>query len=86
MRTLKDGRPGIKVLLLCGLLYLHAPVAYAASLLSCQPGQSALLCRLESVLDLLYGLAAFLGLALAIAIGAAIRLYRRRRSDRSVIR
>ena len=64
--------------LLCVALILKATPAHASMLLEvCRSTDSPLVCRLKSVLTMLYTAAGILALLLAIAIAAAIIIYRR---------
>jgi hypothetical protein len=45
---------------------------------SCKPGDSALLCRLRSVLTMLYTAAGILAVLLLFAVLAAVRAYKRK--------
>ena len=59
-------------------LLFGSPQGNAALLRACRPTDSPLLCRLESLLTLLYAAAAVMGLLLIVAVLAAVRAYRRK--------
>ena len=63
---------------LCLIAACTARPAEALVLQNCRPTDSALVCRLESILTLLYAAAAILALLLTLAIVFAIRAYRRK--------
>ena len=64
--------------LLCLLTMLQAAPVHALTITEgCRPGDSLLLCRLQSVLTLLYTAAGILALLLVIAVVAAFLVYRR---------
>lgn len=68
----------LRAALSSALLLLFSPHAHAALLRGCEPSDSALLCRMRSVLTLLNAAAVLLGLVLLVAILAAVRAYRRK--------
>ncbi len=65
------------------LLLLVSPRALALLLRGCATSDSDLVCKMGSLLNVLYGIAIFLGLALILAIWAAFRSVERNRDDRS---
>ena len=61
-----------------------APSAHAAILRACGTNQSDLACKLQSVLNALYVVAAILSAFLIAAVLFAVRVYRRYRSGREL--
>ena len=69
---------GIRLGLFCLVIALQPTPAHALSLVEvCRSTDSLLVCRLKSVLAMLYTAAGILALLLFIAIAAAIIIYRR---------
>lgn len=62
----------------CSLFFVATSTAHAATLTTCQAGDSAFLCHLRSFLTLLDTAAWGLGSLLVIAIVLAVRAYRRK--------